>query len=423
MSVPASEMLNGEQIVCISVHPWDHPFQTSRHHLAVEFARRNTVLFVDPPLNLVSALRSCRTPATRDRLAAWTGRRPALRPIRDGLHVLTPPPILPFGKVRQRPLFDALLAANLVPFRAAVRRAAGALGFARPVLWISFSPLFGRGVLGLLDERLSLYHCTDETATEPRAPVYSAAIERDLLGRVDLVICSSEELKRTKGGFNPFTYTVPNAADVDLFEQALDPATAPPADLAAIPGPRIGFVGVLDFRVDQALLAACAAARPDLQWVLIGPVHGQWFDQAALARYPNVHFLGLKPRAALPAYLKGVDVATIPFVLDRHTSAIYPLKLHEYFAAGRPVAATPLPSLTALADSLAGHLHLGAGPAGFLAAIDAALASRDRDIAARVAHARQNAWSGRAADISALIRQRLAARSPRPAPVLEMSHP
>ena len=143
-----------------------------------------------------------------------------------------------------------------------MKRAAATLGFRRPILWISFSPLFGRGLVGRLDERLSLYHCTDETATEPRAPVFSAAIERDLLGQVDLVICSSEELKRTKGGYNAFTYMVPNAADVDLFEQALDPATGVPDDVAGIPGPRIGFVGVLDFRVDQALLAACAAARP-----------------------------------------------------------------------------------------------------------------------------------------------------------------
>ncbi|MCC6626035.1 MAG: glycosyltransferase [Chloroflexi bacterium] len=415
--------MTNDQIICISVHPWDHPFQTSRHHLAAELARRNTVLFVDPPLNVVSAARTRQTPETRDRLAAWTGRRPALRHVRDGLHVLTVPPIVPFGKIRQRWLSDAVVAANLVPFRAAVRRAASALGFQRPLLWLSFSPVFGRGVLGRLDERLSLYHCTDETATEPRAPVFSAAIERDLLGRVDLVICSSDELKRTKGGYNPFTFTVPNAADVDLFAQALDPATVVPADLAAIPGPRVGFVGVLDFRVDQALLAACAAARPDLQWVLIGPVHGQWFDQAALARFPNVHFLGLQPRAALPGYLAGLDVATIPFVLDRHTSAIYPLKLHEYLAAGRPVAATPLPSLAALAEPLVGHLHLGAGTDGFLAAVDAALAVRDQGRVARLAIARQNAWPDRAADIGALIEERLTALAPEPRTTLEMSRP
>jgi glycosyltransferase involved in cell wall biosynthesis len=416
-------MLTGEQIVCISVHPWDHPFQTSRHHLAAEFAKRNTVLFVDPPLNAASALRSRGTAETRDRLAAWTGRRPAARHIRDGLHVLTVPPILPFGKVRQRLAFDALLAANLVPFRAAVRRAARDLGFERPLLWLSFSPLFGRGALGLLNERLSLYHCTDETATEPRAPIYSADIERDLLGKVDLVICSAEELKRTKGGFNPHTYVVHNAADVDLFERALDPATEIPADLAAIPGPRVGFVGVLDFRVDQALLAACAAARPDLQWVFIGPVHGEWFDEAALRRHPNVHLLGLKPRAALPGYLKGLDVATIPYVLDRHTSAIYPLKLHEYFAAGRPVVATPLPSLRSLNGRPAGHLRLGAGAGDFLAAIDSALATGERGVTERVALARQNAWPGRAADISALIRERLDDLTITVAPALEMSRP
>jgi glycosyltransferase involved in cell wall biosynthesis len=412
-------MLTGEQIVCVSVHPWDHPFQTSRHHLAAEFARHNTVLFVDPPLNALGALRSRATPATRDSLAAWTGRRDPLRHVRDGLFVLTPPPIVPFGKVRQRRLFDGLLAANLAGHRAALRAAARRLCLDRPLLWISFSPLFGRGSLGVLNERLSLYHCTDETATEPRAPVYSAAIEQELLGEVDLVVTSSEELLRTKGAFNPHTHVVHNAADVALFERALDPATAVPADLAAIPGPRVGFVGVLDFRVDQALLAACAAARPDLHWVFIGPVHEQWFDAAPLARYPNVHFLGLKPRASLPGYLKGLDVATIPYVLDRHTRAIYPLKLHEYFAAGRPVVSTPLPSLRAMGE----HLLLAEGASNYLAAIDLALAGREHGIETRVGLARQNAWPGRAADISRLIRARLAEVAAPPAARLEMSRP
>ena len=71
--------MRGEQIVCVSVHPWDHPFRTSRHHLAAELARDNTVLFVDPPLNVLSAVRSRQEPETRDRVAAWARRRPSFR--------------------------------------------------------------------------------------------------------------------------------------------------------------------------------------------------------------------------------------------------------------------------------------------------------------------------------------------------------
>ena len=114
-------------------------------------------------------------------------------------------------------------------------------------------------------------------------------------------------------------------------------------------------------------------------------------------------------------------MATIPFVLDRHTSAIYPLKLHEYLAAGRPVAATPLPSLRALSGELAGHLHLGDGPVGFLGAVEGALAARDHGREARLAIARQNAWPDRAADIGALIQKRLASLAPQATSIPEVS--
>ena len=90
-----------------------------------------------------------------------------------------------------------------------------------------------------------------------------------------------------------------------------------------------------------------ALARADASWqiVLIGPVKSGQVDETRLRRYPNIHLLGEKPRAALPAYLKGLAVALIPYRANELTRNIFPLKLYEYLAPGCPVVSAALPEL------------------------------------------------------------------------------
>jgi len=58
---------------------------------------------------------------------------------------------------------------------------------------------------------------------------------------------------------------------------------------------------------------------------------------ASLARQPNVHFLGGKRIGELPGYTQHLDVCAMYYALNDYTKFIYPLKLHEYLATGRPV--------------------------------------------------------------------------------------
>lgn len=60
------------------------------------------------------------------------------------------------------------------------------------------------------------------------------------------------------------------------------------------------------------------------------------------SRRPNVHFLPLKSQVELAAYPQHFDVCVMPYTLDRYSRSTYPLKLHEYFASGRPVVSTPI---------------------------------------------------------------------------------
>ena len=51
------------------------------------------------------------------------------------------------------------------------------------------------------------------------------------------------------------------------------------------------------------------------------------------------------PYTALPEYVAGFDVCTIPFLRSPLTEATNPVKLFEYLATGKPIVARRLPEL------------------------------------------------------------------------------
>src|SRR5438045_8807966 len=94
---------------------------------------------------------------------------------------------------------------------------------------------------------------------------------------------------------------------------------------------------------------AVAAARPDWNFLLIGPVYDLSMRERGrrLLKRANVNWLGARTYESLPSYLHVFDVALIPFVINDITSATSPLKLYEYFAGGKPVIATSMPECQA----------------------------------------------------------------------------
>jgi hypothetical protein len=382
--------LAGYDIVCVSVMDWEHPFESSRHHLMRELSRQNRVLFVDNQWNPLNVLKGLRQPAMRRKLAGWAGLAPNPREVAPNLWVYNPPPILPMGQLKDRALFERVYALNQRSLVAGVRGACRQLGFERPVLWISFNVLSSEGLIGSLDESLVVYHCTDEITAMAGVSPFIGEIERRLLSKADLVFTSSRQLLADKGPFNPNSHFVPNGADTQLFETAAEPHVC----LEGLPRPLIGFTGHLEERFDFALIDAVARAHPAWHFVLAGPVSpSRQAEAEALSRLENVSLVGLLPRRELPAFLSGVDVAMIPFVHSRQTRAIYPLKLNEYLAAGKAVALTPFADLR----EFDGLVEEGDGPEGFAAAIARALADTPAKREARVALARSNNWQARAA--------------------------
>jgi UDP-galactopyranose mutase len=144
-----------------------------------------------------------------------------------------------------------------------------------------------------------------------------------------------EAKRHQHANIHPF----PSSVDVEHFAQARR-ITDDPRDQAPIPQPRLGFFGVIDERMDLALLDGLAAARPDWHIVMIGPVVK--IDPASLPRRGNIHYLGPKRYEELPGYVAGWDVALLPFARNEATRFISPTKTPEYMAAGKPVVSTSI---------------------------------------------------------------------------------
>jgi glycosyltransferase involved in cell wall biosynthesis len=115
--------------------------------------------------------------------------------------------------------------------------------------------------------------------------------------------------------------------------------------LRPIKRPILGFHGLIADWVDLQLIAGVARQRPDWSIVLVGRVD---VDLSPVGGLPNVHVLGHRPYSRLPEFLRGFDVALLPFACNELTRNANPLKLREYLAAGLPVVAAPLPEVVRL---------------------------------------------------------------------------
>ena len=196
----------------------------------------------------------------------------------------------------------------------------------------------------------TVYDCMDELSAFLFAPPELKTNELALLDRADTVFTGGRSLYAAKKDLHDNIHCFPSSIDKDHFHSARN-LQDDPEDQRDIPHPRIGFYGVIDERLNIALLDEVSAARPSWQFVLVGPVVK--IDPATLPQRPNIHYLGPKRYEELPGYLSGWDIAMMPFALNASTQFISPTKTPEYLAGGKPVIS---PSIT---DVVAPYGELG----------------------------------------------------------------
>ena len=218
----------------------------------------------------------------------------------------------------------------------------GAGRFVDAVQWF-YDPMAVTAFAGQMDEVLTVYDCMDELSKFRAAPPELKLRELELLETADVVFTGGRALWEAKRAHNPNCHFYGCGVDVAHFGKARAADTRIPDEAVAWSRPVLGYFGVVDERIDYELLAQLADANPDWSVVMVGPTLK--VEAAQFPHRPNLHWLGRRDYADLPAYCKAFDVCLMPFALNEATEFINPTKALEYMAAGRPIVSSAVPDV------------------------------------------------------------------------------
>ena len=394
-------MITGKDILIISTQDWD-ALPTRKHHWARKLASRgNRVVYVEQQMHILGWLADIGNQYKR--LWSWMN---GPRIVSEGLWIFTLPIVLPFFQVFR--FVNSLNNSLLVPIISwALRR----IGFNINILWV-YTPHAG-SLVGRLGEEFVVYECVDDfTAT--RGLVRSStigALEQDLLSMVDQVIVTHAGLQKAKSGISRRLALIPNGADLRHFALAGHQDTIPLKEVSDLPKPVIGFHGWIQYWIDFDLIAYAAHKRPDWSFALIGPIE-------PLARVnkvrglSNVHFLGKMPYENIPALIAGFDVCINPFVIDKLSDTVSPIKLYEYLASGKPVVSVDMPAAREFSD-LISIVHT---PDEFVAALEDQIIANEKatvlhDMEARQKAVKEYSWDARFQQVENVVGKSMVSQS------------
>jgi glycosyltransferase involved in cell wall biosynthesis len=403
-------------IVCLSSQPWEDDMWTNKQHVMSRVAKLHRVIYVNfgnqSPFKFTRRARKLE-PAWALR-SLW--KRPVVRKLEGSLEVLDiwAPTWLNFlGRGH------ALRAWNDFERRVDVLGAwLREQQISDAVVWV-YHPGYGAAV-SRLSRRLVVYDCVDEYSAFPEfkgAEAWISGRERDLCRIAGVVTCTAPALYETKRLLAPGrTHLVHNVGDFEHFQKASDAATQVPVDLASCSRPIVGFIGaVSDYKLNLDWLLELARAKPEWTVVVIGPtgVADPGTDVARLAAMPNVRLMGHRSYATLPSYLKGFDVAVIPYRINDYTRAVFPIKFFEFLASGKPVVISALPAVQTYWDAtLVAETAEDFVTKCALAIEHDSPPARDR----RLQLARENSWPERVRKLLELVEQAIAAPPSLPSP-------
>lgn len=220
-----------------------------------------------------------------------------------------------------------------------LRRILARLGMSSPLI-LTTLPYIG-WLIGDLPRQALVYYCTDDYSHWPSADRLTLQqADRELSQQADLILAVSQALlasHQEKGSCQFF----PHGVDIDHFSNGWGNYPLPPV-LQQVPGPRLGYFGLIYEKLDFELLTALAHQFPQASLVMIGP---KAYCPPHFASLPNVHCLGPQPYEELPHLLAGLDVLLLPYVNDEMIRQSSPLKLRECLATGKPTVSVDVPEV------------------------------------------------------------------------------
>ena len=376
-----------DKVVCLSSSTW-HPFPTRKQHVMSRLSNAE-ILYFDPPITYIAPIKDKKC---AHRLFAW---RKEGDKVAENITVYSLPPVLPFYNKHR--WINKLNQKKIARY---VKRRMKRHGFENPVVWC-YSPMSCDAVENIPHVAL-VYDCVDRHSAYKGMIDVSVvdAMERDLASRANQVFCTASGLKETLVEYNEGTVMLPNGVKFEHFNSAAGGKLPIPEDLKNLPRPIIGFSGMLQECIDYDAIEEIAKNRPDWSVVLVGGnMPGVNLDY--LKKHPNIHFLGMKPYAEMPAYLGAFDVCLNVFRSGDLSKDVSPLKFFEYLATGKPIVSTPQPEqVLGYSDSV----YIAYGERDFIAKCEEAMNEPDdkkREL--RITYAHACSWDARVREMEEIL--------------------
>ena len=383
-------------IICFTLSRWDAAISSPSLSLAKEFAKNNRVWYIEHPYSYKDYWKEKDTAAVLSRKEALlTGENmytnpPALPP---NITIVTSRLTLPINFLPGGFLYDRLSHFNDGIILKTIRRLIKDRGLKDFIYINFFDPYFVRKLPPDIKALRTVYQSMDDISQVAYSKKHGERLEEEIIRNFDYTLCTSRELTRLKLRFSPNVYFSPNAVDIEIFEKALREKLPKPKELESIRGKIVGFTGSIEYRSDFELLKQIVTYHRDKTIFFVGPINTQDPVIEELKKMPNVLFAGPRKITELPAFLQYFDCAIIPYRKNALTRSIYPLKINEYLAAGKPVIST---NFSEDIKSFAPVAYIVDTEEEFLQAIDKAIAEDDdKRRQARLDVARENTWGVR----------------------------
>ena len=327
-------------IVMISTADWDHPLWTNKQHVACALSDQgHSVLYVES-LGLRGA-----TSSGKDWFRILRRIKKALLPpqnVYKNIWVFSPLVIPGASNF-------ILISINRILLALGIRISLILLDLRYEWLW-TYYPLTAR-ILNLKRFYKTIYHAVDAIQEQPRMP-RSLILneERTLCRQVDHVFVTSPQIERDLKIYSKRIKYYPNCCDYNHFSKALTIKERDfPVELSTIDSPIIGFIGAIsNYKLDFSLINKLAGLHPEWNFVFIGPTcEGEDnTDISLLSNLNNIYLLGYRDYEHLPFYCAAFDIGWLPLKINSYTQSMFPMKFFEYLAAGLPVIATAIDSLS-----------------------------------------------------------------------------
>jgi glycosyltransferase involved in cell wall biosynthesis len=389
-------MDHNSDIVFFCLSRYDDTISFVGSSFAKELARKNRVFFIERPFTYSKSLAGNKEAGSK-RAALWkkggTGYLQGID-VPEKMQYIVPPQMLPVNFLPHGNLYNALSGWNDRKIFNVLRKVIKENDVKSFIFINCFNPFYINEFPADIKPYMKVYYCVDDISQVAFTRKHGSVREETMIRHYDACLVTGLELKRLKSTLNPRTYYLPNACDFAHFNKAATLALEMPAELVGFKGKKlIGFTGSIEYRTNFELLKRMIGYHADRIFVFIGPVLAHEIHQLGIDALPNVIFTGPRPVADLPSYLRYMDVLMIPYQLSVLTKSIYPLKLNEYLAAGKPVVSTCFSEDIRMFSDV---VYLADSPEDFIRLIDVAIAENSEiRTGQRVRRASENTWTAR----------------------------